>query len=89
MPSIITVEPDSFDFDNYIAKHSNSFSNVTHDSNIRTLKVLLTNFNPTSCDSQNNFHFFVKPTEPVITTCLCKKYHTYFASQHITILVHP
>ncbi|CAG8777259.1 35355_t:CDS:1, partial [Racocetra persica] len=85
MPSIISVEPDSFDLDDYLTKHSISFGTVTHDNNVRTLKVLPTNFNPTTCDLQNSFHFFAKPTKPIITTCLCKKYHTYFALQHITI----
>ena len=85
MPSITNVEPDSFDLDNYLSKYSNRFSSITHDNNTRTLKVLPINFNPTTCDLQNGFHFFAKPTEPTITTCLCNKYHTYFASQHITI----
>ena len=85
MPSIINVEPDSFDLDNFLSKYSNRFGSVTHDNNVRTLKVLPINFIPTTCDSENGFHFFTKPTEPIITTCLCKKYHTYFASQHITI----
>ena len=85
MPSIINVKSDFFDLDNYLSKYSNRFSSVTHDNNVRTLKVLPINFNPTTCDLQNGFHFFAKPTEPIITTCLCKKYHTYFASQHITI----
>ena len=85
MPSISNVEPDSFDLDNYLTKYGNTFGSVTHDNNIRTLKVLPINFNPVTCDLQNGFHFFAKPIAPIITTCICKKYHTYFASQHITI----
>ncbi|CAG8631673.1 5901_t:CDS:2, partial [Scutellospora calospora] len=79
------VEPDSFDLDNYLAKYGNTSGSVTHDNNIRTLKVLPINFNPTTCDLQNGFYFFAKPIAPIITTCICKKYHTYFTSQHITI----
>src|ERR1043165_8546633 len=89
MPSITSVEPDSFDLDSYLAKYSNRSGAVTHENNIQTFKVLPISFNPTSCDLQNSFHFFAKPIEPTIITCLCKKYYTYFASQHISIPITP
>ena len=85
MPSVTNVEPDSFDLDHFLSKYNNSFSAVTHDRNCRSLKFLLPNINPTSCDSGEGFHFFAKPIAPTITTCLCKKYHTYFASQHLSV----
>ena len=84
MPSVTNVEPDSFDLDHFLSKCNNSFGAVTHDRNCRSLKFLPPNINPTSCDSGEGFHFFAKPIAPTITTCLCKKYHTYFASQHLT-----
>src|SRR6185436_1783335 len=84
MPSISTVELDSFDVDALRNKYSDR-TLVTADKNCKGFKVLPSNYNPTLCDIHNGFHFFSSPTQPIITRCFCQKYHTYFSSQHLSL----
>ena len=88
MPTLITEEPDAYDLDYYYNKYPDRFGIGTKETDPSTLRILPKDVNPLNCEANKQHHYFKMPTQPALTTCLCRKYHTNFTSKHYKI-THP
>src|SRR5260363_185597 len=83
MPTLTTEEPDSYDIDYFYPKYKDHFGVFIKETDAAILKVLPSAFSPPNCETKikNTYHYFPVPTQPTISTCICKKYHVNFTSQ--------
>ena len=88
MPTLITEEPDTYDLDYYYNKYPDRFGIGTKETDPLTLCILPKDVNPLNCEANKQHHYFKMPTQPALTTCLCRKFHTNFISKHYRI-THP
>ena len=85
MPTLITDEPDSHDLDYYYNKYPDRFGIGAKETDPLTLHILPKDVNPTKCEPNKQQHYFKMPFQPILSTCLCNKYHTNFTSKHYKI----
>src|SRR5260363_178222 len=87
MPTLTTEEPDSYDIDYFYPKYKNRFEVFIKETDAAILKVIPSAFSPPNCETKikNTYHYFPVPTQPTISTCICKKYHVNFTSQFYRI----
>src|SRR6185295_11241437 len=85
MPTLITDEPDSHDLDYYYNKYPDRFGIGAKETDPLTLRILPKDVNPTKCEPNKQQHYFKMPFQPILSTCLCNKYHTNFTSKHYKI----
>jgi hypothetical protein len=86
MPTLISEEPDSYDIDYFYSKYKDRFGLVMNENKTSSLRVLAANIKPDHCETgKKKLHYFHVPTQPVIATCFCKTYHTYFTSRYFTL----
>src|SRR5260364_351298 len=83
MPILNSEEPDSYDIDYYYPKYKDRFGVFIKEADAAILKVMPPNYSPSDCETKvkNTYHYFLVPTQPTISTCICKKYHVSFTSQ--------
>src|SRR5260364_196643 len=88
MPTLNSEEPDSYDIDYYYPKYKDRFEVFIKEADAAILKVMPPNYSPSDCETKvkNTYHYFPVPTQPTISTCICKKYHVSFTSQFYHIL---
>jgi len=87
MPTLTSKEPDSYDIDYFYPKYKDRFGVFIKETDAAILKVMTSAFSPPNCETKikNTYHYFPVPTQPTISTCICKKYHVNFTSQFYRI----
>src|SRR5260364_233933 len=87
MPTLNSEEPDSYDIDYYYPKYKDRFEVFIKEADAAILKVMPPNYSSSDCETKvkNTYHYFPVPTQPTISTCICKKYHVSFTSQFYRI----
>ena len=86
MPTLTTIEPDSYDMDYYNSKYRDRHGLGMNEDTSKSFCVLPPDINPNKCESlKKKQHYFKVPIQPTIGTCLCDQYHTNFISRYYKI----
>jgi len=86
MPTLTTIEPDSYDMDYYYSKYRDRHGLGMNKDTSKSLRVLPPDVNPNKCESlKKKQHYFKVLTQPTIGTCLCDQFHTNFTSCYYKI----